>query len=132
VWQMVIASGRLTAPVDGVAVIAAPAPTLTVATAKALAPLLPGRRRMPSLLLVAESATMSATGVLEVESNSVLTPSEIGAAGTPATTGVAEQSKPRMTVSGAKAAIGVKATTKLCDPPARIVAGVFDEPVGTL
>jgi hypothetical protein len=38
VWQRLIASGRLTDPVFAVAVIAALAPTLTVATAKAFEP----------------------------------------------------------------------------------------------
>jgi hypothetical protein len=80
VWQRLIASGKLAAPVLVVAVIAALAPTFTVATAKAFEPLVPVMCRMPSFCSVAASATMSGTGVAEPDSNNVLKPVLLGAA----------------------------------------------------
>ena len=67
VWQRLMASGKVAAPVFAVAVIEALAPTLTVATAKAFEPLVPVMCRMPSFCAVAASATMSGTGVAEAE-----------------------------------------------------------------
>ena len=67
VWQRLMASGKVAAPVVAVAMIEALAPTLTVATAKAFEPLVPVMCRMPSFCAVAASATMSGTGVAEAE-----------------------------------------------------------------
>ena len=77
VWQIEIARGKLAGPVSAAAVIIALAPKFTVATAKALDPELPGMCRMPSLLAVAASATMSGTGVAEADSSKVLTPGQM-------------------------------------------------------
>ena len=74
VWHSVSASGRLAEPVFAVAVIVEPAPTLSVATAKAADPLVPVMCRMPSLEVVAPSATTSDTGAAEAESSSVSRP----------------------------------------------------------
>ena len=105
-----------------VAVIEAPAPTFTVATAKAFEPVVPVMCRMPSLLAVAASATMSGTGIAEADRSKVLRPVSLGAALTPV------QSKPSVMVVGANGALGVNAMTKLCEAPAAIDAGVFGEP----
>jgi hypothetical protein len=56
-------TGKLTAPVSADAVIMSWLPTFTVATAKALEPVFPGRLTMPSPVCVAAKATISATGV---------------------------------------------------------------------
>jgi hypothetical protein len=80
VWQRLMASGNVAAPVVAVAVIEALAPTLTVATAKAFEPLVPMMCRIPSFCAVAASATMSGTGVAEPDSNNVLKPVLLGAA----------------------------------------------------
>src|SRR5271170_6553088 len=128
VWQRLMASGSVAAPVLAVAVIEAPAPTLTVATAKAFEPVVPVMCRMPSFCAVAASATTSGTGVAEPDSSKVLSPVLLGAALTPV------QSKPSATVAGTNGALGVKAITKLCElkfgalPPG-IETGVFGEPV---
>jgi hypothetical protein len=81
---------------------------------------------MPSSRVVAASATMSGTGVDEAEYSSVLSPVLVTVAGRP------EQSKPSDNVVGASGAVAVKAMTKLCEPPAAIVAGVLTEPVSAL
>ena len=126
VWQRLIASGNVAVPVLAVAVIEALAPTLTVATAKAFDPEVPVMCRMPSFDAVAANATMSGTGVAEADSSNVLRPVVLGAVLTPL------QAKPSTTFVGTNAAFGVKAMTKLCEPPAAIDAGVFGEPVSAL
>ncbi len=75
------AAGMLTPPKLADAVIALPAPTFIAATANAPVPLLPGIVTIPSLLTVAASATMSATGVLYADSSNVLIPTS-GVTGT--------------------------------------------------
>jgi hypothetical protein len=126
VWQRLMASGKVAAPVFAVAVIEALAPTLTVATANAFEPLVPVMCRMPSFCAVAANATMSGTGVAEPDSSKVLRPVLLCAALTPV------QSKPSITIVGANGALGVNAMTKLCEAPAAIDAGVFGEPVSAL
>jgi hypothetical protein len=126
VWQIERASGKLAAPVLAVAVIAAVAPTFTVATANAFAPELPGMWRMPSLVAVAASATMSGTGVAEAESNSVFRPGKIGGPSR------LEQRKPSATSLGPNGAIGANAMTKLWAAPAARLTGVLGWPVRAL
>lgn len=58
----------------GVTVIDPLAPRLDVATLKALAPDEPGIRSTPSPDVVAETATISGTGLLDAENSKVLTP----------------------------------------------------------
>ncbi len=123
VWQRLIESGKVAAPVGAVAVIEALAPTLTVATAKAFEPLVPVMCRIPSFIAVAANATISGTGVVEPDSSRVLSPVLLGAALTPV------QSKPSIIVVGTNGALTVNAMTKLCEPPAAIDADVFGEPV---
>jgi hypothetical protein len=123
VWQRLIASGKFTAPVLAVAVIAALAPTLTDATAKAFEPEVPVMCRMPSF---DANATISGTGVAEAYNSNVLRPVVLGAALTPV------HAKPSTTLVGTNAVFDVNAITKLCAPPAAIDAGVFGEPVSAL
>jgi hypothetical protein len=126
VWHRVIVSGNVTAPVLAVAVIDPLAPTLTVATAKAFEPVVLEMCKMPSFWAVAASATTSDTGVDEADSSNVLRPVVLGAALTPV------QSNPSITTAGTNGPLGVKAITKLCDPPAAIDTGVFGDPVSAL
>src|SRR5262249_36399605 len=77
VSQTLILTGKLAPPVSAEAVMEAPSPTLTVATAKNPVPVLPGMLPMPSLLTVAASATMSGTGVGAPEISSVLMPTSV-------------------------------------------------------
>src|SRR5262245_30551414 len=85
VWQIETLSGRLAPPVSVEAVIIAPAPTFTVATANTPACAVAativgfGTFTIPSWLSVAARATMSGMRVAEAVSNSVLTPEIIGA-----------------------------------------------------
>ncbi len=74
VWQIVKVKGSVVEPVFAVAVIDAPDPMLTVATAKAFEPFVPGIATIPSPVCVAASAIISGTGVVDAENNSVLTP----------------------------------------------------------
>ena len=74
-------------PVSTVAVMSAPAPTLTVATAKKPVPVVPGIFAMPSFVTVAPRATMSGPGEVVAVSRSVFTP------GSTATGDVFAQSK---------------------------------------
>ena len=80
VWQSVLVTGSEAAPVSADAVIDPVAPTLTVATAKAPAPFVPGILRMPSPDAVAPRATISGTGEVEADSNRVFRPTTFGAA----------------------------------------------------
>src|SRR5215813_14893286 len=98
-------------------------PTFTVATAKAPVPFVPGILAIPSLVGVATNAKMSGTGVVEAERSTVLSPVLIGAGK------VLAQSKFIRVSIGAKACVGVKATTKLWPPPAGILTGVLGVPV---
>src|SRR5689334_5679161 len=71
---MVSVTGNVAAPVSAEAVIWPSTPTLTVATANTPVPVLPGTLTMPSLLMVAASATISGTGEVEADSSSVFSP----------------------------------------------------------
>ena len=125
VWQTVNVTGRLAEPVSAETVIAADAPTLTEATEKAATP--PLILAMPSLLIVADSATTSGTGVEEPDRSSVLTPT-IGVALVEET-----QAKVSLTSAGSNAAVGVKAKTNVWKPLlALIVTGVLALPVNWL
>src|SRR5262249_6601788 len=77
VWQIERARGRTVEPVLAEAVINPLAPRLMVATANAPALVGPGMRRMPSLLTVAPSASMSGTGATDADSNRVLIPTRV-------------------------------------------------------
>ena len=103
--QIDSARGKIAVPVSADAVIESWLPTLTVATAKAFAPELPGKSTMPSPVGVAARATISGTGVLEADSNSVFKPTVTGAGF------VLKQSKVSCTSVESKAAVGVKANT---------------------
>jgi len=107
-------------------VIWALAPTLTVATAKAPEPEVPVMCRMPSFIAVAASATISGTGVVEADNSKLLSPVMLGAALTPV------HAKPSTTLVGTNGAFGVKAITKLCEPPAAIDTGVLGDPLSAL
>jgi hypothetical protein len=126
VWQRLMLSGNVAAPVVAVAVIDALAPTFTVATAKAFEPVVPLMCRIPSFCAVAANATVSGTGDVDADSSKVLRPVLLGGALTPV------QSKPSITIVGANGALGVNAMTKLCEAPAAIDTGVFGEPVSAL
>ena len=104
VWHIVMASGRVAAPVFAFAVIVPP-PTLTVATAKALDPDMPGMCRMPSFRAVAASVTTSGTAVGEAEYLNVSMPKKIGAAFALA------HEKLNCKSIGGKGALGVRAMT---------------------
>src|SRR6266536_423967 len=100
-------TGSVALPVSADAVIVPPAPTFTVATAKAPVPLVPGISTMPSLLDVAARATMSDTGVDSAEKRRVLIPERMG------TRELLAQSKPSCTSVEGIGAVGVMAKTKL-------------------
>ena len=116
-------TGNVAAPVSAEAVIVAVAPTFTVATEKAPVPLVPGMVTMPSLVVVAARATMSAIGVAEAESSKVFSPTLIGAGS------LFAQLKLNCTSVGGKGAVGVKANTKLCAAPAAMFAGASGNPM---
>ena len=97
--------GSVALPVFAVAVIVELAPTLTVATAKAAVPVDPGMWRMPSLLAVAASATMSGTGVADADSSRVLTPEIVGAGS------VLVLVNPSLISVGSNEAVGMNANT---------------------
>jgi hypothetical protein len=92
------------------AVIIAPAPTFTVATAKDPMPVGPGMSTIPGSPL-ATSATMSGTGVTEADSSRVLTPTIVAACT------VLVPVKVKGTSVGAKALVGVMASTNDWLPP---------------
>ena len=102
------------------AVMMSAAPTLTVATANAPAPLVPGRSTIPLPLGVAASAMMSGTGVVEAESNSVLSPEIIGAGS------VLLQSNCSSTSVGANGPVGVNTNRKVCNWPPGMSTGGRD------
>ena len=77
-WQIPMVVGMTPDPIAA-AVMAAPTPTLIVATEKAPDPLAPGMCKMPSLVVVAESAITSGVGVEEKERSTVSTPGKSGA-----------------------------------------------------
>src|SRR4029077_13671894 len=109
--------GKAAVPVSTEAVIVPVAPTFTVGTAKAPAPLAPGIFTMRPLS--AAQATMSGNGVADAEKNSVLSPTLTGAGL------VLLQSKINCTSVGAITAVGVNEITKLCAAPAPIFTGVL-------
>ena len=118
--------GNAAAPVSAEAVIAAVAPTFTVATEKAPVPFVPGIFTMPSLVVVAAKATMSGTGVADAESSNVFSPGLIAARL------ALVQTNPNSISVGAIGALGVKAKTKLCGAPSAIFTGVFGLPMTAL
>src|SRR5262249_35659099 len=86
VWQIETLSGKLTFPVSAEAVIIAPAPTFTVATANtptggvvAAAAVGFGTFTIPSWLIVAAKATISGVGVGDADNRIVLRPTLTGA-----------------------------------------------------
>lgn len=95
-------------PLFAVAVMAVPAPTSTVATAKAFELVVPAICRMPSLVVVAPNATTSEVATVETDSSSVFTPGVIAAS--PALV----HEKPRDTFVGLNVVADEKAMTKLC------------------
>ena len=115
--------GKVAFPVSAVAVILPLAPTFTDATAKALAPEVPGRLRIPSPDCVAPNATTSGTGVFDAESVRVLTPAIID------TGMLLAQSKLSCTSVGLNGAVGTKANINVCSPPVGMSAGVSGAPV---
>lgn len=127
VWHKVMVTGRLAAPVLVATVIVSPEPRLSVATANS--PLLgvPVTCTMPSFCMVAARTTTSGVGVVDADSSSVLSPVTTGAGA------ALLQLKLTATLVGANAALGVSATTKLCDPlwPA-MLTGVLAVPVRAL
>ncbi len=123
VSQIVMLTGRMALPVSTEAVMVPFAPTFTVATANT--PVL-AKFTIPSLFSVAANATMSGTGPVEAESNSVLSPT------TPGAGKEFRQSKVNATSRGAKASVGVKAKTKVWATPAGISTGVLAVPVTAL
>ena len=116
-------TGNVAAPVSAEAVIVAVDPTFTVATANAPVPFAPGMFTIPSLVVVAANATMSGTGIVEAENRSVFSP-ELTGAGL-----LFVQSKLSCTSVGGKAAVGVKAKTKLCAAPPATLIGVLGVPI---
>jgi len=123
VWQIVSATGSATMPVSTEAVMKPPAPTFTAATEKAPTPVTPGMLTIPSVVSVPTSATMSGTGLDDPESWNVLTPTYTGAGS------VFVQSNCNTTACGGMTAVGVKAKTKLCDPPGWMFTGVSGAPM---
>src|SRR5262249_31769830 len=75
----VMLSGSVAFPVSTDAIISALAPTFTVATANAPAPLAPRMSTIPLLPAVAPRATISGTDVFDADISKVLSPSTIGA-----------------------------------------------------
>jgi hypothetical protein len=100
-------SGTFAPPVSAVIVIAPLLPTLDVATAKTPTREFGSRVATPSCVIVAASAIMSGTGVVDADSKSVLMP-VITVAG-----GVLAHAKLSCTSVGTNAAVGVKANTKV-------------------
>src|SRR5579864_342207 len=125
VWHTAKLTGRLAEPVLAVAVITPEAPTLTVATANAPVPLVPGISTIPGSPDAA-SATTSGTGVVEADTSSVLRSLVCGAASALA------QKNSRLPKTEGKVAVGVSAMTKLCAPPGPISTGVLSVPVSAL
>ena len=126
VWQREMFIGKDVFPVSADAVILPLVPTFIVATAKAPVPLVPGIFAMPSLADVADSATMSGTGISEAEKSNVLRPVIIE------TTFVLAQTNPNSRSLGATAAVGVNAKTKLCAMPEAMFTGVLGLPMTAL
>src|SRR5262245_5159118 len=124
VSQMVRVTGTGTPPVSAVAVIEFPAPMLTVATAKTPVLVVPGMLTIPAS--AAASATTSATGLVDAERSSVLTPVMTGA------DAVLVQLKLKRTSVAANAALGVIEITYVCRPPAGMSTAVLGEPVTAL
>ena len=117
-------TGRLPALAETVTLPAAP--TLDVATANAAAPPGPGRSTVRPGVWVAARAMTSGPGVEVATRRKVLSPAT-GVTGTrlaPAKTSWA--------VVVSKAALGVKAMTKLWACPGAMFTGVFGVPVGLL
>src|SRR5262245_60929142 len=105
------------------AVIVPLAPTFTVATEKTPVPVVPRISTIPLLVRVAARATISDTGAAEADNNRVLRPVITGA-------GLAlAHAKRSWTSVGAKAAVGVKAKTKVWFVAAAISTGLFAAPV---
>lgn len=113
-------TGSNALPVSADAVMFPVAPTLTVATAKAPEPFVPGMSTMPPV--AAAKATMSGTEVIDAESSKVFSPVLIGAGS------LFAQSKLNCTSVGEKGAVSVTAKIKLCSAPA-IFAAVLGNPV---
>jgi hypothetical protein len=67
-------TGKAAPPVSAEAVMLPFAPTFTVAAAKDPVPFVPETLTMPLLVVVATSATMSSTSVLEAENSRVFSP----------------------------------------------------------
>lgn len=72
-------SGNVAPPVSARTVMTSSKPTLTEAIEKAAMPLAVGIDRMPSLVDVAASATISGVGVVDAERSSVLIPGSVPA-----------------------------------------------------
>src|SRR5262245_46028930 len=81
VWHRLMFTGRATPPVLADTVMVSPRPTLATATAKAPVLVSPGMWTIPSLDAVTGSATVSAGGVADGRSSSVLMPVNVGAGG---------------------------------------------------
>src|SRR5262245_46810473 len=113
-------------PVSADAVMLAFVPRFIVATAKTPVPLVPGIFTIPSLANVADSATMSGTGVSEAENSKVLSPATIE------TRFVFAQTNPSSRLVGAMGAVGVNERTKLCPVPEAMFTGVFGLPTTAL
>src|SRR5262245_44639690 len=116
-------TGNATPPVSGEAVIIPAMPTFTVATAKTPKPVFGSMVTMPSWLWVAARATMSGTGVAELDSSSVFTPT-IVATGT-----VLLPVNANVTSVGPNGALGVTAITKHAGAPGGMLTGTFGPPV---
>lgn len=121
VWQTESDTARLAPPVSADTVMVPEAPTSTVATETAPAPLLPGISRIPGSPL-ATRATMSGTGLLDPDNSNVLTPETTAAAGALAHANVSATSV------GEKAPVGAKAMVKFCAAPTAILTGAFKAP----
>ena len=92
-------------PASADTVIVSWLPTLTVATAKTLAPVSPVRTAMPSPDWVADKATQSGTGFVDAVSNKVSNPTVTGAGS------VSAQLKASFTSVEGISAVGVNAKT---------------------
>ena len=101
------------------------APTFTVATAKTPDPVSPGIVTIPSLLIVALTATISGIGNVEADSSSVLTPTITGAGS------VFVQSNWSRATSSKIAELGINAIKNVYPAPDSMSTAVFGVPMGS-
>src|SRR5262245_59876221 len=117
-------TGSVAFPVSADAVILPPAPTFTVATAKAPFPFAPAMFTMPSCVAVDPSATMSGTGDVAADSNRVLSPTSVPVGR------VLVPEKLNTTSVGAIGALGCRAMKNVCVAPGKMLTGAFGAPIG--